>query len=112
MVGRLGLVLLLASWPDCGARSAAQSELPAAPAASSSAPSASALPASSDVGEKMSRVLITDLSQREAAVGREVTVVGVQRRSKPPEVCGIEVDGDYDLSDRRVTAQGVLRRLE
>lgn len=58
------------------------------------------------------RILITNRNQREGAVGREVTVRGIQERTKVPTVCGIDVDGDDKLSDQRVTVQGVLRRYE
>ena len=55
-------------------------------------------------------MLITDASQREGAVDHEVTIVGVQTRTKIPTVCGVDVDGAYALSDRRVIVRGVLRR--
>jgi hypothetical protein len=54
--------------------------------------------------------LITNASQREAAVGKLVTVVGVQTRTKIPTVVGIDIDGDYALSDREVRATGRLER--
>ncbi len=56
-------------------------------------------------------MLITHVDQREASVDREVTVVGIQTRTKVPQVCGVDVDGDYALSDREVIARGVLRRI-
>jgi hypothetical protein len=52
----------------------------------------------------------TKIDEIDHAVGRHVTVIGLQSRTKRPMVCGIEVDGDYDLSDRRVIAHGILKR--
>lgn len=57
-----------------------------------------------------SPILITDASQRAAAVGKRVRIVGVQTRTKIPTVCGVDVDGDYQLSDKRVVVTGVLER--
>jgi hypothetical protein len=54
--------------------------------------------------------MITELSQREAAVGKLVTIVGVQTRTKTPTVVGVDVDGDYKLSDRRVRVTGILKQ--
>jgi hypothetical protein len=55
-------------------------------------------------------VVITEPNQRAAAVGRRVTIIGVQTRTKLPTVCGVDVDGDYALSDREVIVNGVLHR--
>ena len=55
--------------------------------------------------------VITHHDQLEAAVGQEVTIVGLQSRTKQPTVCGADVDGDYALSDREVTVRGILHRL-
>jgi predicted amidohydrolase YtcJ len=55
-------------------------------------------------------VLITDRSQREAAVGKRVTVVGVQSPTKMPQVNGVDVDGDHELSGRQVRVDGILRK--
>lgn len=56
------------------------------------------------------RVLITHPSQRQAAVGRHVTILGLQTRTKIPQVNGVDVDGDYELSDRRVRVDGILQK--
>ena len=55
-------------------------------------------------------VVITRESQREAAVGRRVTIRGVLTRTKIPTVCGIDVGDAYELSDRNVVVNGVLQR--
>jgi len=55
-------------------------------------------------------VVITRESQREAAVGRRVTIRGVLTRTKIPTVCGIDVGDAYELSDRNVVVKGVLQR--
>lgn len=55
-------------------------------------------------------IVITDPSQREAAVGKLVTVTGRQTRSKQPTVAGVDVNGDYALSDVQVRATGRLER--
>jgi hypothetical protein len=54
--------------------------------------------------------VITDPSQLDAAVGKLVTIVGEQTRTKVPTVLGVDVDGDYDLSDKRVRVTGILHR--
>ena len=54
--------------------------------------------------------LITSADQLEAAVGKSVTLLGIQSRTKTPTVCGVDVEGDYALSDRKVIVRGVLRR--
>jgi hypothetical protein len=54
--------------------------------------------------------LINDSKQLDAAVGRNVTIVGVQTRTKIPTVCGVDVDGSDDLSERKVIVRGVLHR--
>ncbi|MCB9706726.1 MAG: hypothetical protein H6711_33080 [Myxococcales bacterium] len=46
----------------------------------------------------------------DASVGKTITLIGVQSRTKQPMVLGVDVDGDYKLSDRRVQATGVLVR--
>ena len=55
-------------------------------------------------------ITITAPSQREAAVDKPVVVIGIQTRTKQPQVNGVDVDGDYNLSDKKVVARGVLRR--
>jgi hypothetical protein len=55
-------------------------------------------------------IRITDPSQREAAVDKPVVVIGIQTRTKQPEVNGVDVDGDYNLSDKKVVARGILKR--
>jgi hypothetical protein len=52
----------------------------------------------------------TGPSQRAAAVDKMVVVIGIQTRTKQPQVNGIDVDGDYNLSDKKVVARGVLRK--
>ena len=54
--------------------------------------------------------MITDPSQREAAVGKLVTVIGIQNWSKVATVVGVDVDGDYDFANRRVRATGTLHK--
>ena len=61
--------------------------------------------------ESDKRIVITDPGQRAAAVGERVRVVGVQTRSKIPTVCGVDVDGDAALSDKRVVVIGILERV-
>lgn len=70
---------------------------------------ASSPPASAE-GAENGTIVIASSEQREAAVGREVTIIGVQTRTKLPTVCGVDVDGAYELSDRHVTVHGVLQR--
>jgi hypothetical protein len=60
--------------------------------------------------ESVGSVFITSPEQREAAVDKQVTIIGEQTRTKQPTVCGVDVDGDYELSNREVIVQGVLRR--
>lgn len=55
-------------------------------------------------------ITITSLDQLDDAVGQRVTIVGVQTRTKIPTVLGVDIDGEYELSDARVTATGVLER--
>jgi hypothetical protein len=55
-------------------------------------------------------ITITEPGQREAAVGRSVVVIGLQTRTKQPTVNGIDVDGDYELSDKKVVARGILEK--
>ena len=45
-------------------------------------------------------------------VGQIVTLVGVQTRTKIPTVCGVDIDGDYALSDQKVEVTGRLERYE
>jgi hypothetical protein len=60
--------------------------------------------------ETTTTITITDPSQREAAVGKSVVVIGVQSRSKQPQVNGVDVDGEYGLSDKKVVARGILKK--
>jgi hypothetical protein len=55
-------------------------------------------------------IVITERGQLDAAVGKLVTIVGKQTRTKIPTVLGVDVDGAYELSERRVRATGVLER--
>jgi hypothetical protein len=75
------------------------------PAASSVAPAASAEPTTMS-----GAITITDPSQREAAVGKAVIVIGKQTRNKMPTVNGVDVDGAYELSDKKVVARGILEK--
>lgn len=54
--------------------------------------------------------VLRDGRDLDAYVGKVVTRVCVQTRSKQPAMCGVDVDGDYALSDRLVRATGVLGR--
>lgn len=54
--------------------------------------------------------VITERDQREAAVDKLVTVIGVLTRTKVPTVVGIDVDDAYDLSDKKVIAKGILKK--
>jgi hypothetical protein len=55
-------------------------------------------------------MVIRASDERERAVDRNVTVIGVQTRTKQPTVNGVDVDGDWALAGRKVIAKGVLRR--
>jgi hypothetical protein len=55
-------------------------------------------------------IVVDARAQLDAVVGQRITIVGVQSRTKQPMVLGVDVDGDYALSDRRVRATGVLER--
>ncbi|MFW5920658.1 MAG: hypothetical protein ACOCUS_02370 [Polyangiales bacterium] len=46
----------------------------------------------------------------DSLVGRRITLVGAQTRSKVPSVCGVDVDGAYELSDKTVEVTGRLER--
>ncbi len=46
----------------------------------------------------------------DALVGKVITLVGVQTRTRQPTVCGVDVDGDYELSDQVVRVTGKLHR--
>lgn len=67
-------------------------------------------PGSPHESEATITITITDPSQREAAVDKAVVVIGIQTRTKQPQVNGVDVDGAYDLSDKKVVARGVLRK--
>jgi hypothetical protein len=54
--------------------------------------------------------VVEQREQLDAVVGQRITLIGVQSRTKQPMVLGVDVDGDYALSDRRVRATGVLER--
>jgi len=60
--------------------------------------------------ERAVPVVLTNPRDRQAHVGKTVTVVGKQTRTKIPTVCDVDVDGAYDLSDKLVEATGVLER--
>lgn len=78
-------------------------------AAATALPATSAAPTSPNVATA-EPTFITDRSQLDAAVGKLVTIVGEQTRTKVPTVVGVDVDGDYELSDRRVRVTGILQR--
>jgi hypothetical protein len=83
------------------------------PKTTASAREPSAMPASepkTSDSETTTTITITDPSQREAAVGKSVVVIGIQTRTKQPQVNGIDVDGAYGLSDKKVVARGILKK--
>jgi hypothetical protein len=83
------------------------------PKTTASAREPSAMPASepkTSDSDSETTITITDPSQREAAVGKSVVVIGIQTRTKQPQVNGIDVDGAYGLSDKKVVARGVLKK--
>ena len=94
--------LLLSATAGCGA------DRSALPMPESGAPTASDVTTSSRAAE--APLLIEERSQLDAAVGKLVTIVGTQTRTKIPTVLGVDVDGDYELSDRRVQVSGILHR--
>ena len=51
-----------------------------------------------------------DRAALDAHVGKTVTLIGPQTRTKQPTVCGADVEGDYELSDKVVRVTGVLAR--
>src|SRR5262245_36079921 len=55
-------------------------------------------------------VVVTRPDQLEAVVGKTVTVIGTQTRTKIPTVCGADVDGEDALADREVIVEGVVKR--
>lgn len=55
-------------------------------------------------------VVITDPGELDKHLGDLVTIVGEQTRTKIPTVLGVDVDGDHELSERRVRATGILQR--
>jgi hypothetical protein len=55
-------------------------------------------------------ITIREASEREAAVGKSVVVIGIQTRTKQPQVNGVDVDGAYELSDKKVVARGILEK--
>ena len=79
--------------------------VPSASPATAIEPPATVTPSSA-----IANLVITEESHRDAAVGREVTIIGVQTRTKMPTVCGVDVDGPYELSDKKVIVRGVLHR--
>lgn len=84
-----------------------------ASAAPTTAPAPSPPVSASPVAQQQASkggVVITDRAQREAAVDREVTVIGILTRTKVPTVVGIDVGDAYDLSDKKVIVRGVLKR--
>lgn len=95
------LVVLMASVSvlACAQAPAVQSEPPPAPA-----------PAPAPTQSSPGALVITDASELDGAVGQTVTLVGTQSRTKIPTVLGVDVDGSYEHSDRRVRVTGVLRK--
>jgi hypothetical protein len=51
---------------------------------------------------------LTDRSQLAGCVGKRVTLRGVVSRSKIPSILGVDVDAEYELSDRLGEATGTL----
>src|SRR5262245_39395928 len=99
-LGPMRRVLVAVGFVLVACRSSAPSEAPS---------SASATPEEPKTMMK-DEITITDRSQLEAAVGKSVVVIGIQTRTKQPTVNGVDVDGDYDLSDKKVVARGVLKK--
>src|SRR5262249_27091650 len=101
--------------------SAATAEAPA-PTSTVSGPmalsSASAAPksSSSSFGTDASsppanaEITITDPSERDAALDKLVVIIGIQTRNKQPTVNGVDVDGAYALSDKKVVVRGILQK--
>lgn len=72
-------------------------------------------PAANDTGPiqqaaREAPIIITDPGQREAAVGKLVTVIGILTRTKMPQVNGVDVDANGDLAGRRVRVEGILKK--
>src|SRR4051794_38782316 len=57
-------------------------------------------------------VVITDAKELGSHLGQTVTLRGIQARTKQPTVLGVDVDGEYALSDVEVEVTGVLKRYE
>ena len=51
---------------------------------------------------------VTDRARLAACVGKTVTLRGVVSRTKVPSILGVDVDADYELSDRVGVATGKL----
>lgn len=51
---------------------------------------------------------LTERSQLAACVGKRVTLRGVVSRTKIPSILGVDVDADYELSERVGVATGTL----
>jgi hypothetical protein len=56
--------------------------------------------------------IITQSGRLDAVVGKVVTLVGVQTRTKVPMVLGADVDGDDALSEKRVRVTGRIEKHE
>jgi hypothetical protein len=102
------LVLLVVAGCDGGRNSAPPAPAPApVPSPANIEPPAPAPVSNPSDSEP---IIITDPSQREAAVGKLVTVVGVQTRTKAPTVAGVDIDADDALADKRVRVTGILHK--
>lgn len=80
-------------------------------------PAASAAPTASAIGVERAApagpaepIVVTDAEQVPALVGKLVTLVGKQTRTKQPTVLGVDVDEDYSLADETVRVTGIVRR--
>src|SRR5687768_16152080 len=92
--------------PPSGATTPTTAAPPTATAATTAAPTET----QTETKKPTNEITITDPSQPEATVGKSVVVVGIQTRTKQPTVNGVDVDGDYELSDKKVVARGVLTK--
>lgn len=84
-----------------------------APATGAPSPTPSATPSAAASGPPAvtsGAIVITERHQRDAAVDKSVTVIGVLTRTKVPTIVGIDVDDAYDLSEKKVIAKGILRK--
>jgi hypothetical protein len=125
MRGVMMMAIGLALVAGCGARpaesnaaseksppSAAQGQAAQGQAAQGQAAQGQAAHGGSVRAEGAAPIEITERSQRDAAVGKLVTLRCVQTRTKIPTACGVDISGAYEHSDKLVTATGILHRWE